>query len=476
MKKTGIIVLVIVGFLSCQQDISEKYLDKDIENSIVKHKLLGVDTVYLTVWANDKVAINRDVFGINNDWREITNTQFPAAATAFKNLSSSNFLMMRFPGGWESEYYDWGTNTTPGWPLTPSQPGASLTTFKNNVSNYTIVIPTQAAMNEELWSQAWWDEVSSLKIKAKEAINLAGPDVVKVVEIGNEWWLHWGGGVTRNNKLIKYAKIAMNIAEYIGQQFSDRTFKLLVNGDYTVPSEFTTMKNQFTKAYDEIDGVVLHGYAGYDTDTHNISDLKLRIETCASNFNSNKDMYIYISEWMPSKDYNNNKVYMEAANIIPQIIHIFCRAGVDAAAYWPPINTAVPGVGLISYDCNTVYPAGQIFEGLSNDFQQHVVNTASGEQIHITGAMYNPDVLTLYVTGGDSDPKNVKINVNGFTIGSVRKVRKLRPADYTNTKLAAPWVNESSSVTVTQDNRIIFTINEAGKYEIFKIVLDRQLN
>jgi hypothetical protein len=381
--------------------------------------------------------------------------------------------MMRFPGGWESEYYDWGTNTTPGWPLTPSQPGASIATFKNNVNNYTIVVPTQSAMNEVLWSQAWWDEVASLRIKAVEAINLADSGVVKVVEIGNEWWLHWGGGVSRNDKLLKYAKIAMNIAEYIGQQFPNRTFKLLVNGDYTIPAEFGTMKNAFTKAYDEIDGVALHGYAGYDTDTHNISDLKLRIETCASNFNSSKDMYIYISEWMPSKAYNNNKVYMEAANIIPQMIHIFCRAGVDAAAYWPPINTTVPGLGLISSDFNTAFPTAQIFEGLSNDFQQHVVNTASGEQIHITGALYSPDVLTLYVTGGDSDAKNVKIKVNGFTIGSVRKVRKLRPADYSNTKLAAPWINENSSVTVNQNNEIIFTINEPGKYEIFKIVLDR---
>lgn len=40
----------------------------------------------------------------------------------------------------------------------------------------------------------------------------------------------------------------MNIAEYIDQQFTDRPLKLIINGGYTKPSEFSDMKAAFTKA------------------------------------------------------------------------------------------------------------------------------------------------------------------------------------------------------------------------------------
>src|SRR5690606_37897777 len=129
-------------------------------------KVLSLDSTNLYIWANDKVPINPGLFGVNNDWSQITNSNFPSFVTALNNIG---YQLMRFPGGWESEYYHWNANTTPGWSNNPSIPGASASTLTANVSNYTIVVPTALAMNEALWSTAWWSAVNTLKDSAVNA-------------------------------------------------------------------------------------------------------------------------------------------------------------------------------------------------------------------------------------------------------------------------------------------------------------------
>lgn len=434
-------------------------------------KILSLDSTNLYIWANDKVPINPELFGVNNDWAQITNNNFPSFVTGLENMG---YQLMRYPGGWESEWYHWNANITPGWDHDPAVPGASASTLKANVSNYTIVVPTALAMNETLWSSEWWSAVSALKDSAVNAINKVGANQVKVVEIGNEWWLQWGGGKTvlRNDKLSKYVKTAMNIAEHIDQQFPERTFKLLVNGDYTVPSEFTVMRERFTKAHDAIDGVALHTYAGYDTASHHIDSLASRIKQCAENFNEDEDKrYVYLSEWAPSKDYNKGKKYMEAANIIPDMIHIYARAGANAAAYWPPINTAITGLGLFSYNYSVIYPCGQIFSELAANYSGDALSTVSGT-VHVAAALNNSNTMTLFVTGGGQPATNVNAKIYGFTVDSIQSVVKFRPDDYAQTDKAAPYITEPSSASIDKvHNRIIFDINTAGKYEILKIVL-----
>lgn len=90
---------------------------------------------------------------------------------------------MRYPGGWESEYYDWDKNTTPIWKKTPPVSGDSVALLKANVSHYNIVVPNAAAMNKALWSTDWWNALANLK---NTAINKVDPTNVKIIEIGNE--------------------------------------------------------------------------------------------------------------------------------------------------------------------------------------------------------------------------------------------------------------------------------------------------
>ena len=429
-------------------------------------------TLTLQVFAQTKYPINQDVFGINNDWSKISSSNFNQAMTLFKSMNDDDFVLLRFPGGWESEHFDWDSQTTPNWNNAPSEDGANITQVKQNTSAHTIVVPTRSALLEEYNTQAWIDEVELLKLEAVNAINQSNPSQVKVVEIGNEWWLQWAGGKTREEKLITYGKTAMEMAAHIDNEFPNRNFKLLINGDYTQPQEFIALKNQFTStsAYNAIDGLGLHTYAGYNSETYNIADLENRIKTCASNFNDSKSMFIYVSEWMPSKLYNNNKKHMQTANIIPHMIHIYAKAGVDMGAYWPPVNSSAPGVGLTNWNFTTLLPIGQILGQLKNDFKTYTVETTSSETIHLTTGGENDNEMVLYLAGGESETTDVQIIVHGFSINTVVEAHRLRPADYNNTELGVPYIEEVVEVGHT-GNKIFLTINKQGKYEIIRVVL-----
>jgi len=434
--------------------------------------LFGQSTSNLNVYVADKVPIKSGLFGVNNDWKFITDQQFPSFASTFNSLDLG---VLRYPGGWESEWVDWDTNTAPDWPDGPSTPGASIATVKSNYSNYSVVVPTRPALNQTYNSQAWNNAVDQLKLEAENAIEMAGAENIKYVEIGNEWWLQYAGGVSRSNKLINYSKTAMKIAGYLASVYPERTFNILINGDFTVPSEFSVMKENFTEAYEEIDGLALHTYTGYqppaDKIDFGIETLGEKIDACARNFNQNKDLIIYCSEWMAARDYNEGRVYMEAANIIPDIIHIYSRHGVDAAAYWPPVNSTAPGVGLVNWNASVIYPVGQIMSDMASSFTGDVVRTTSDSNIGVTGALNNSQNLVLYITGKDNSWTNLNVNVHNFSISEVANVVKFRPNDYSQPDKPAAYVTESASVTQASSSSISLEINKTGGYEIFKIEL-----
>ena len=337
------------------------------------------------------------------------------------------------------------------------------------------MVPTRLALSESYNTAAWKDVVDQLKLDAENAVKMAEPDKIKYLEIGNEWWLQYAGGDNRSDKLINYSKTAMKIAGHLASKYPDRTFNILINGDFTVPSEFSAIKENFTEAYEEIDGLALHTYTGYqppaDKTGYDIETLGEKIEACARNFNQNKDLIIYCSEWMAARDYNENSRYMEAANIIPDIIHLYSRYGVDAGAYWPPVNSSAPGVGLVNWNASTVFPVGQILSDMASSYTGEVVRTTSDSNISITGAHTSSESLVLYVSGKDNSWTDVDINVDNFDISEVSNAVKFRPADYVETDKAAPYVTESASVSKNSSSSISLEINKAGGYEIFKIEL-----
>lgn len=468
LKINKILSLVLIGFmLSCStNDATDpndpKFDDKGDDDDPIEN--VNAD-VTLTVDATDTVDIYPEIFGVNNDWRQIPDNTFSNFATTLSGIGTT---VVRYPGGWESEFYAWTSNTTPGWDNTPTVPGASVASLKSNVSNYSIVIPTTAALNTVVGSSQWNTALTNIKARAKEAITVSSIGN-GMVEIGNEWWLQYAGGGTRAQKLDKYVKVAMELAEYIESEFPTRKFKLLINGDYTQPQEFTTMKDKFTKAYAAIDGVALHTYTGYSTSTHNIADLEQRIKDCANNFNPSNN-FKYLSEWMPSRDYNDRALYMEAANIIPDIIQIYARTGSQAAAFWPPINTSIPGLGLTNWNYTKVFPTGQILGELAQSYKGKALKTASNK-FHLAAALQDANTMVLYITGGKESGKKVAIKVDGFTISAIQSTQRFVPADYSDTAKAESYVTENATSELSTDNQVVVNVNKEGLYQIYKIVV-----
>ncbi len=454
--------LLNILFFSCSSSETQVPEEDDKGDVIISPEII------LTVNTNDGIDINPEIFGVNNDWRQITNVGFSNFSNILKSINST---LIRYPGGWESEYYNWDTNSTPNWNNKPNVPGASIQTLKNNSNNYSIVIPTADAMNEEIGSSKFNIAIENLKTTAEKAITKSN---IKdgIVEIGNEWWLQYAGGVTRLEKLNKYTNIAMNLAEFIAENFPNRTFKLLVNGDYTQPNEFTIMKSKFTKAYNQIDGVALHTYVGYQSTTHSMANLEQRIKECANNFNPQKN-FIYLSEWMPSRDYNERALYMQAANIIPDIIQIYARSGANAAAYWPPINSSIPGLGLTNWNYSLVYPVGQIFGELAESYKGKSLKTTSNK-FHISASLNDNETVVLFITGGNQPFAKVGVVLEGFEIGSIESVKRFLPSNYSETNRAEPYVEEISEAVINKNNQVVVAINKECKYQIYKLVLRRK--
>jgi len=471
-----LVSLVLLGFfVSCSSDSftdpnDPKFDDISEESSEDAEDLMNNDLtanvdVTLSVDANDTVEINPEIFGVNNDWRQIPDNTFSNFATTISSIGNT---LMRYPGGWESEFYAWSSNATPGWQNTPAQPGASVTTLKSNISNYSIVIATVDAMNTTLGTSEYNEAIDNLKSRTREAITISNIGN-GIVEIGNEWWLQAAGGVSRADKLDKYVTIAMDLAEYIRTEFPSREFKLLINGDYTKPEEFTTMKNKFTRGYEEIDGVALHTYTGYQTDTHNIVDLESRIIESANNFNPNKN-FKYLSEWMPSRLYNDSALYMEAANLIPDIIQIYARAASDAAAFWPPINVSIPGLGLTSTNYATVFPTGQILGELSKSYTGVALKTNS-DIFHLAAALNDDNTMVVFITGGDESGKTVGVEIDGFIADSIENIERYVPTDYSDTAKAEPYITETATAEISSNGTLVLDVNKEGPYQIYKVVL-----
>lgn len=468
LKIKKIIALVIVGIIfSCSTSDPTDPNDPKFGNPDEGEETPVEVTadITLTVDATDGIDINPLLFGVNNDWRQVPDNTFSNFAGTLDNIGTT---VVRYPGGWESEFYAWTSNTTPGWNNTPSNPGASVNSLKSNISNFSIVLPTVAAMNTVVGSSQYNTAMANLKARAKEAINVSNIGN-GIVEIGNEWWLQFAGGGTRAQKLDKYVRVAMDIAEYIESEFPNRTFKLLINGDYTEPQEFTTMKNKFTRAYDAIDGVALHTYTGYTTDTHNIADLEKRIVDCANNFNPNKN-FKYLSEWMPSRDYNERALYMEAANIIPDIIQIYARTGSEAAAFWPPINTSIPGLGLTNWNYTKVFPTGQILGDMAESYKGKSLKTTSNK-FHLAAALQDASTMVLYITGAKESGKKVAVKVNGFTITSIESVERFVPNDYNDTAKAEAYTEQTATAQLSTNNEVVLDVNKQGPYQIYKVIV-----
>ncbi|WP_028375644.1 hypothetical protein [Leeuwenhoekiella sp. MAR_2009_132] len=422
-------------------------------------------TTEISVSTVDGKAINPRIYGVNNDWRRIKNGMYPAFQAALEQI---NYELIRFPGGFESEFYDWSENTTPGWPNSPAQQGATIETVKaSNPNAISIVVPIRLAMLETLFSSNWEAAVELLKNEAEEAITRTGANNILSVELGNEWWLQFAGqGVEREDKLKKYGEIAKRLARHINEKFPDASFKVLVNGDYTQPDEFTELNQIFGTALDDIDGLILHTYTGYDSESHDIRQLQANIDACQTNLGKS---YLSLSEWAPSKAYNNGKIYAQGANLLVEQMYEHALAEADEAAFWPPTNPAIPGLGLFNFQLTLAYPTAQLFGDMASDFRGEVLNVTDGT-VRAAAALQEDGTMVVYVIGKETPFTTVTLNLD-TEISEVVSAQIWQPGNLVDTAEATPMTLINEVPYFKKDNSIVFNINEESLYTIYKLVL-----
>jgi len=469
--KAQLFILLLIFVASCSDKETNSV---EIVNPIETINLPPTsDSTNIVIDLSDALPISPQIYGVNNDWVRVPRSEYTAFDIKLKEI---NYQLIRFPGGWESEFYDWSENTTPNFSKDTGIPGATINDIKGkNPTKISIVVPTAIAMNEPINSNAWNTNVQKCNAEAEDAINITGADNILSIEIGNEWWLQWGGGVSRANKLIKYANTAKLIAKNIRTKFPNAKFKVLVNGDFTNPQEFTTIRNIFSTDIDLIDGLTLHPYAGYNDPEglYVLPNLVTSIKACVNNLGKS---YISLSEWAPAKAYNDNQIYAEGANLMVEQIYEFARSGANEAAFWPPINTGIPGLGFFDTNFKIVYPTAQLFGDMALDFRGEVLKVIDGSMRGIASRSSKGNII-LYVTGKTKPSTRVKVSFsNNQKIANVVYASLWEPGNLNNTKDAVPMkLNDNPLNKLSQDKKSVsFNVNSNAKYSIYKIELKLQ--
>ncbi len=484
-------LMMTVIVFACSKFETETELKTFAEQNDEGNLKSALASTNIIVDLSDKKAISPQLYGVNNQWDSIHSYKFNTFINQLKNI---NYSLIRFPGGWESEHYDWSKNINTKNPQATQ--GASIHQVKialgqnhDNRPKLSIVVPTELAMREKQWSNAWYANIQKCKREAEDAIILSGANNILNVEIGNEWWLQWAGEKCgkpddpqyaatyeecRKRKLGKYAHTARRIAQHIATKFPNANFNLLVNGDYTRPHEFTKIKNVFGDKINIIDGVALHAYAGYNTNTHYIPNLVNLITQCKNNLG--KD-YVSLSEWAPSKAYNQDKRFAEAANILVEQLYEFARAGANDAAFWSPRNDDIWGLGLFDRNFNIQWPTAQLLGDMAVSFRGEVLGVQDGSMRGVASKLNNGNIV-VYVVGKDKPMTNVNVR---FIDGN-EKINKVvsstlwEPGNAQQTGMARKMkITNNPSNTISPDRKnVSFNVNQNSQYSIYKIELELQ--
>lgn len=471
---TPLAVLALMVFASsCKKNVAALSKLEDNSSTISSKKVQNNETMATTdvyIYPNNTKSIDNKVFGINNEWRSVTSAEFPSFSTSLNDLGCT---LLRFPGGWESEAYDWSTNTTPGWSKAPAIPGATPAQAKGAVANTTFVVRTGLYMNNPT--------TANLNLLKEEAYNLVlqyGSEV-KSWEIGNEWWLQWAGGVDRATKLTRYATIARAIAKRIKD--ANSSVEVYVTGQWQVPTDFSTIKSVFDEnsSWANVNGIDVHVYTGdngSDEDYHNIQ----------TNFNQIKSLTgkskIIASEWAATKGSTGNKRGLRAANIMVLAWHNMVRGGLTSACYWPAPNIAW-GIGLMSDDTNyNAIAVGQAFKWLATSMKDFEAATSDNIEMAVSNDKANKEITVIIPTQELSN-QSIRLRFSNTDVTNLLSAQAMYMSNPDAPNSAATIANISVDNFNATNNTVTVTANPLNaqgqplrgpSYELIKIVVKYQ--
>jgi alpha-L-arabinofuranosidase len=334
---------------------------------------------------------------------------------------------MRFPGGFESEHYNWPDNTleTTYRNYTAKQgvtPQHILDVMGNG--NVTFVVRTQDALeaNSAQAYQLWAD-------KAADLVTTYGSRV-RDWQIGNEWYNVGGAHKHYDEFVHRYATLLSYFAPAMKKAAARKGYpiRLFMTANWLSPVDMKAMRSQAPPAaWSDIDGLDIHVYTGRnpstDKDLQRLPITAIQPSIAAMKRDSGKNL-VYASEWMATLQDDDQSGGLENANTMMTILGEMARAGVEEAAYWPPVWPAKNNgkhapqedrVTLVHDDANySVDADGQAMRWLSSGYRGVALSTTSSTAAVKSLAAKNGDEVTIFVLGGAVSSEPVDIQVHGF--------------------------------------------------------------
>lgn len=447
-------------------------------------------TPLITVSAGAGIAINPQDYGANNIWYYVPSTSFDTFSGSLK--SNAGVTLMRYPGGYESEHYEWSNNTLDStYKNYTSTPGATPAQIIGDMGNNNVsfVVRTEDALeaNDASDYQTWANQAASL-------VTQYGGQV-RDWQIGNEWFndagahTDYAGFLQRYATLVSYYAPAMKAAA----AQAGYSIRIYITCNWINPGDMTTMQGEVgSAAWADVDGIDLHIYTGINPSQSKfyvplpISSIQPTIAQIKTN--SGKQL-VYVSEWMADLEDNNNYGGLQDANVMMQIFGQFAQSGITEAAYWPPVSpttwngTNQPQADTVTLvnDSSSYYTDadGQAMQWLSSNYQGESLSTTVANSTVTSIAAKTPDnkVVVFVMGGGSASNETDQVQVSGLSWSTILSAQVLY-ATGSNVSSGPATVSNipASVVQVGGQNTAQFVINpgSAGRgsaWEIVKLVL-----
>jgi hypothetical protein len=414
-------------------------------------------TASVVIDDSSRVPINRTIYGVNNSWREIDREEFPLFVSSLEKYT--HFSLMRFPGGWEAEHYDWQTNSTPRWRKNPAIPGASVDDVLSSVPNTSFVLPTQDVMTGRT-------NVTDIVELAGRLVQQYGPQV-RSWEIGNEWWLQNGAkkNPTRREAMLqKYSQVVAQLAPVL-KAVNDQIV-VYATMDWTNPSEVVALRrNVGVDAWRFVDGISLHPYCG-DVQRERLCSAIGRVAQ-EIRLMSGKSQ-LYASEWSPTRRYTGDKAGMAEANLVVVALREMVNSQFSAAAYWPGARS-VPQIALLTSDLAQATAPGMVFGELAERYSGSALKTEG--DLPAVSAIGDDGTLRIIVPSMSPDPVIVRVKLPNDDWNKIIRSTVLEATGETNANGVA---SENLDVSVESDV-LTFPLNgKSGGWQIATVTLSRR--
>jgi hypothetical protein len=422
--------------------------------------------VTIKINVHNGVPIHRLLYGINYDWNAVPAKRVKAFAQSMKDLAG--VTIVRYPGGWNAEAYNWNNNTERRWRKFSKVPGANPNTILKLFPEVSFITPSAGAIKNPA-------EAGSVAELSANLVRLYGSRV-HFWEIGNEWWLQRGGKknrAVRKQNLKRYAHL-LDIA-VPEMKKADPEIHIFATAEWQNPGDMRRLRH-LTGAgvWKQIYGISLHTYCGTTKDP--CSSLPAAVARIRA---ASGKSFIYSSEWAVVRHDAPRDFGIRNASYTVDAIRDMAFAGIQLGAYWPPVRE-IRAMAFESANYKIPFATGIIFGWMSRFYEGLALRVAG--DTHAVAAM-DDGKMTVIVPSDSHRPTIFRISLRGTAMRRIVSARVLF-SDAPNAR-----VNAHPATIATLPVRFIrakagtayvqFTLNprmmgRGSAYEIAKVMLARR--